>query len=233
MFGGLPPYSGQAWFRLMSTHSWPCILVSHLRMLLVYHLHVVSFSPPVCLTKVPSDLFWISGWVADEGDVCKLGTRSLQTLHIIHKMFHFFYVVKLSLKQRSRKVAVFNTSCRCLSSSLCFRSSPIFSFSWQVLLVSSIVKVENIFKVKGRTEDRVVCFSPLRASVNELIGLSTSFTVWRMLMSESFGMRYHFFLQTLRHPWMRSWLEGLKRTNEAHISPSLVSLASPSRLTLW
>ncbi len=39
----------------------------------------------------------------------------------------------------------------------------------------------------------MVCFSPLRASAKELSGLSSRFTDSSIVISESFGIRYHFF----------------------------------------
>lgn len=196
MLGGPSPHSAQAWF-----HNLNSFLSLHSGSSSVDAVGVSSpcwfFLSPWMFDKSPfrSVLDFFVGWVADEGDVCKLGTLwvccrpcILSTRCSFTSSFH---VVKLSLKQ-VRRVAVFNTSCRFLFSYLCFRSSPIFCFSWRskLLLVSSIVNVEYIFQVKGRTEDRVVCFSPLRTSAKELNGLSTSLTVSRMVMSESLGKRW-------------------------------------------
>lgn len=91
------------------------------------------FLSPWMLDKSPfrSVLDFFVGWVADEGHVYKLGTLWVCRRCILSTRCCFtssFNVVKLSLKWRSRKVAVFNTSCRFLSSYLCFRSFPIFLF---------------------------------------------------------------------------------------------------------
>ena len=48
-----------------------------------------------------------------------------------------------------------------------------------MLSLSITVKVENIFQIRRRTEEKVVCFSPLGASMKELIRFNTSLTVLR------------------------------------------------------
>ena len=60
------------------------------------------------------------------------------------------------------------------------------------------LRQESIFHNSGKTEERVVCFSPLSASVKWLSGSRTSFSVSRIVISLSFGIRWHFFLSSAR-----------------------------------
>ena len=60
------------------------------------------------------------------------------------------------------------------------------------------LRQESIFHNSGKTEERVVYFSPLSASGKGLSGSRTSFSVSRIVMSLSFGIRCHFFLSSAR-----------------------------------
>ncbi len=161
----------QASFHTLRTHFWVPFLHPHL-LWMMNPLHIYSFFPPCMLVNslFRSDLVFFAGCCLSSGDdVCWLWSpaSSKLTLTIRLCLTSSLKVTKLSLNLGSRNVAVFNISCRCVLSYLCLRSSLMLSLSWRFRLLSpsSTVKVEKIFQLRGRTAERVVCFSPLRASV--------------------------------------------------------------------
>lgn len=91
-----------------------------------------------------------------------LWTLDSLSLQIILKMLFFDFLFKY--KNTDLEARLKKGGCRCLSSYLHIFSILFRQLSFYVAVISfNSAQVECMFQARGRTEQRVVCFSPLRA----------------------------------------------------------------------